>query len=66
MKKRKLLSYFEDGFDMEKSHKYSTDQLIRFSEDIYNEWDKSGFVQSMNDVCEIERELVKREYNIND
>ena len=60
----KLLSYFEDGYNMEK--KYSTEQLIKFSEDIYDEWDKNGFVQSMNDVCEIERELVKREYNIND
>ena len=60
----KLLNYFEDGYNMEK--KYSTEQLIKFSEDIYDEWDENGFVQSMNDVCEIERELVKREYNIND
>ena len=64
MKKRKLLSYFEDGFDMEK--KYSTEQLIRFSEDIYDEWEESGKIDSLTDVVEIERELVKREYNIND
>jgi hypothetical protein len=35
----KLLSYFEDGYNMEK--KYSTEQLIKFSEDIYNYWDKT-------------------------
>ena len=64
MKKRKLLSYFEDGFDMEK--KYSTEQLIWFSEDIYDEWEESGNIDSLTDVVEIERELVKREYNIND
>ena len=60
----KLLSYFEDGYNMEK--KYSTEQLIKFSEDIYDEWEESGKIDSLTDVVEIERELVKREYNIND
>ena len=32
----------------------------------YEEWDKSNIVESLNDVCDIERELVKREYNLND
>ena len=59
----KLLNYFE-VFDMEKSHKYSTEQLIKFSEDIYDEWEHSNIIESMTDVCEIERELVKREYKI--
>ena len=57
----KLLDYFADGFNMEKSHEYSTEQLIKFSEDIYDEWDKSHIIESLNDVCEIERELVFRE-----
>ena len=60
----KLLNYFKEGYNMEK--KYSTDQLIKFSEDIYNYWDKTERVISMTDLLEIERELVKREYNIND
>ena len=60
----KLLNYFEDGYNMEK--KYSTEQLIKFSEDIYDEWEESGKIDSLTDVIEIERELVKREYNIND
>ena len=60
----KLLIYFEDGYNMEK--KYSTEQLIKFSEDIYDEWEESGKIDSLTDVVEIERELVKREYNIND
>ena len=60
----KLLNYFEDGYNMEK--KYSTEQLIKFSEDIYDEWEENGKVDSLTDVVEIERELVKREYNIND
>ena len=59
----KLLNYFQDGYNMEKE--YSTEQLIKFSEDIYDEWEKSNIIESFNDVCEIERELVKREYNIN-
>ena len=57
----KLLDYFVDGFDMEKSHEYSTEQLIKFSQDIYDKWDRSYVVESLNDVCEIERELVLRE-----
>jgi hypothetical protein len=61
MKKEKLLNYFEDGFDMEKSQNYSTEQLIKFSEDIYEKWDKTHVVESLNDVCEIEREIVLRE-----
>ena len=60
----KLLNYFTDGYDMEK--KYSTEQLIKFSEDIYDEWEESKKIDSLTDVIEIERELVKREYNIND
>tara|TARA_Y100001970_G_scaffold293957_1_gene445068 strand:- start:4992 stop:5183 length:192 start_codon:yes stop_codon:yes gene_type:complete len=60
----KLLNYFEDGYNMEK--KYSTEQLIKFSEDIYNYWDKTERVISMTDLQDIERELIKREYNIND
>ena len=60
----KLLNYFTDGYNMEK--KYSTEQLIKFSEDIYDEWEESGKVDSLTDEVEIERELVKREYNIND
>lgn len=60
----KLLDYFVDGFDMEKSHKYSTEQLIKFSEDIYDEWDKSHTIESLNDVCEIERELILRELKV--
>ena len=60
----KLLNYFIDGYDMEK--KYSTKQLIKFSEDIYDEWEESEKIDSLTDVIEIERELVKREYNIND
>ena len=60
----KLLNYFTDGYDMEK--KYSTEQLIKFSEDIYDEWEESGKIDSLTDVIEIERELVKREHNIND
>ena len=60
----KLLNYFKDGYDMEK--KYSTKQLIKFSEDIYDEWEESEKIDSLTDVIEIERELVKREYNIND
>ena len=60
----KLLNYFTDGYDMEK--KYSTKQLIKFSEDIYDEWEESEKIDSLTDVIEIERELVKREYNIND
>ena len=32
----KLLNYFEDGYNMEK--KYSTEQLIKFSEDIELYW----------------------------
>ena len=59
----KLLNYFKDGYDMEK--KYSTKQLIKFSEDIYDEWEESEKIDSLTDVIEIERELVKREYNIN-
>ena len=62
----KLKSYFEDGFDFEKSGKYTTKQLIKFSDDIYNYWDKTERVISMTDLQEIERELVKREYNLND
>ena len=58
----KLLNYFEDGYNMEK--KYSTKQLIKFSEDIYNCWDKTERVISMTDLQDIERELIKREYNI--
>ena len=57
-----LLNYFEDGYNMEK--KYSTKQLIKFSEDIYNYWDKTERVISMTDLQDIERELIKREYNI--
>tara|TARA_R100001015_G_C4536029_1_gene101155 strand:+ start:356 stop:544 length:189 start_codon:yes stop_codon:yes gene_type:complete len=60
----KLLNYFTDGYNME--NEYSTEQLIKFSEDIYDEWEKSNIIESLNDVCEIERELVKREYNINE
>ena len=59
----KLLNYFEDGYNMEK--RQSTEQLIKFSEDIYDEWEESNVIESLTDVCEIERELVKREYNIN-
>lgn len=60
----KLLNYFTDGYDMEK--KYSTEQLIKFSEDIQLYWVKTNELYSLTDLCEIERELVKREYNIND
>ena len=60
----KLLNYFEDGYNMEK--KYSTEQLIKFSEDIQLYWVKTNELYSLTDLCEIERELVKREYNIND
>jgi len=60
----KLLNYFTDGYNME--NKYSTKQLIKFSEDIYDEWEESEKIDSLTDVIEIERELVKREYNIND
>lgn len=61
--KNKLLNYFEDGYNMEK--KYSTEQLIKFSEDIEVYWVKTNELYSLTDLCEIERELVKREYNIN-
>ena len=57
----KLLDYFVDGFDIEKTHKYSTEQLIKFSQDIYDKWDRTHVVESLNDVCEIEREIVLRE-----
>ena len=57
----KLLDYFTDGFDMEKSHEYSTEQLVKFSEDIYDKWDETHVIESLNDVCEIEREIVLRE-----
>ena len=60
----KLLNYFEDGYNMEK--KYSTEQLIKFSEDIELYWVKTNELYSLTDLLEIERELVKREYNIND
>jgi len=60
----KLLNYFTDGYNMEK--KYSTKQLIKFSEDIQLYWVKTNELYSLTDLCEIERELVKREYNIND
>ena len=60
----KLLDYFKNGYDMEK--KYSTKQLIKFSEDIQLYWVKTNELYSLTDLCEIERELVKREYNIND
>ncbi len=60
----KLLDYFVHGFDMEKSQEYSTEQLIKFSEDIYEAWDETHIVESLNDVCEIERELVIRELKV--
>ena len=64
MMKNKLLDYFVDGFDMEKSHEYSLEQLIKFSDDIYNYWDKTERVISMTDLQEIERELVLRELKV--
>jgi|9_EtaG_2_1085328.scaffolds.fasta_scaffold74006_3 hypothetical protein len=60
----KLLDYFTDGFDYEKSHEYSTEQLNKFSDDIYNYWDKTERVISMTDLQEIERELVLRELKV--
>ena len=60
----KLLDYFKDGFDMEKSQEYSTEQLIKFSEDIYDKWDETHVIESLNDVCEIEREIVIRELKV--
>ena len=59
-----MADYYNDeefGFDMEKSHKYSTEQLIKFSQDIYDKWDETHVIESLNDVCEIEREIVLRE-----
>tara|TARA_R100000734_G_scaffold4991_1_gene4408 strand:+ start:633 stop:833 length:201 start_codon:yes stop_codon:yes gene_type:complete len=58
----KLLDYFKDGFDMEKSHEYSTEQLIKFSEDIQSYWVKTNELYSLTDLCEIERELTLREF----
>lgn len=58
----KLLNYFTDGYNME--NEYSTEQLIKFSNDIYVNWEKTNIIESLSDVCEIERELVKKEYNI--
>tara|TARA_R110000824_G_scaffold24840_7_gene86988 strand:- start:3204 stop:3476 length:273 start_codon:yes stop_codon:yes gene_type:complete len=74
--KYKLYSYtdFLPNEALGNASNYSTEQLIKFSEDIFDHWNKTKKVKSLIEFQRIERELVKREnddillcpvYNIN-